>query len=142
MANPNPVPPPEETRWKPGQSGNPDGKPKGSKHLSTLIREIGENVDWSKTTLKNKDQLKEKYGNNGWKAIVYVAITKAMAGDPQAMKWLAENGFGKHLDITSGGEKLPTVIIGEQYAAKPNFRVDNNSAEATDVAEPSNPESS
>jgi hypothetical protein len=25
MANPNPPPPPEETRWKPGQSGNPGG---------------------------------------------------------------------------------------------------------------------
>jgi hypothetical protein len=25
MANPNPPDPPEETRWKPGQSGNPGG---------------------------------------------------------------------------------------------------------------------
>lgn len=79
---------------------------KGSKHLSTLIREIGENIDWDKTNLKNKDELKAKYGNNGWKAIVYVAWTKAMAGDPQAMKWLAENGFGKHVDITSKGESI------------------------------------
>jgi hypothetical protein len=29
-----------------------------------------------------------------------------MAGDPQAMRWLAENGFGKNVDITSGGEKI------------------------------------
>lgn len=84
---------------------------KGSKHLSTLIREIGESIDWDKTNLKNKDELKEKYGNNGWQALVYVAYTKAMAGDPQAMKWLAENGFGKNIDITSGGEKLNVALV-------------------------------
>lgn len=87
--------------------GSKGGKAKaGSKHLSTLIREIGESIDWDKTNLKNKEELKAKYGNNGWKAIVYVAWTKAMAGDPQAMKWLAENGFGKHMDITSNGETI------------------------------------
>ena len=110
MSNPNAIPP-EHGKFKPGQSGNPAGKPKGTKHLSTLIREIGENIDWSKTTLKNKDQMKELYGNNGWKAIVYVAMTKAMAGDPQAMKWLAENGFGKNIDITSGGEKINVALV-------------------------------
>lgn len=89
------------------EMGAKGGKAKaGSKHLSTLIREIGESIDWDKTNLKNKDELKAKYGNNGWKAIVYVAWTKAMAGDPQAMKWLAENGFGKHMDITSNGETI------------------------------------
>lgn len=82
---------------------------KGSKHLSTLIREIGENIEWDKTTLKNKDQLKQMYGNNGWKAIVYVAMTKAMAGDHNAMKWLSENSFGKHIDITSDGENINSV---------------------------------
>lgn len=47
----------------------------------------------------------------------------------------------KELDITSGGEKLPTVIIENNYGNKPNFRVDNT-AEADDMAEASNGESS
>jgi len=101
--------PNQDTQFKPGESGNPNGLPKGTKHLSTLIREIGENIDWDKTTLKNKDHLKELYGNNGWKAIVYVAMTKAMAGDHNAMKWLSENSFGKHIDITSDGENINKV---------------------------------
>lgn len=84
---------------------------KGSKHLSTLIREIGENIDWDKTTLKNKDQMKQLYGNNGWKAIVYVALTKAMAGDSKAMEWLAKNGYGTNIDITSNGETLKTALV-------------------------------
>lgn len=93
------------------ENGSKGGRAKkGSKHLSTLIREIGESIDWDKTNLKNKEELKAKYGNNGWKAIVYVAWTKAMAGDPQAMKWLAENGFGKQVDITSGGEPIKALV--------------------------------
>lgn len=112
MSNPNPPKEHQFTSETAKEMGSKGGKNKtGSKHLSTIIREIGENIDWSKTTLKNKDQMKELYGNNGWKAIVYVAMTKAMAGDPQAMKWLAENGFGKHVDITSDGEKLNVALV-------------------------------
>lgn len=40
---------------------------KGSRHLTTLIREIGYNFDWSKTTLKNKDELVKKYGKTSGK---------------------------------------------------------------------------
>lgn len=32
MANPNPPPPPEHTKWKAGQSGNPGGKPKSARN--------------------------------------------------------------------------------------------------------------
>lgn len=36
MANANPSP---ATRWKPGESGNPGGQPKGTPHLKTRIKE-------------------------------------------------------------------------------------------------------
>jgi hypothetical protein len=61
-----------------------------------------------------------------------------MTGDVQAMKWLAENGYGKHLDVTSDGDKLPTIIIESAYARKPNFRIDNEVAETDKLAENSN----
>lgn len=32
MANPNPLPPPPDKRWEPGQSGNPGGKPKAARN--------------------------------------------------------------------------------------------------------------
>ena len=35
MANPNPVPPPEHTRWKPGVSPNPGGRPTGARNRIT-----------------------------------------------------------------------------------------------------------
>jgi hypothetical protein len=35
MANPNPVPPPEHSRWQPGKSPNPGGKPTGARNRVT-----------------------------------------------------------------------------------------------------------
>lgn len=34
--------PPEEHKFRPGQSGNPKGRPKGSKNESTILRELME----------------------------------------------------------------------------------------------------
>lgn len=83
----------------------------GTKHLKTIIQEIGHNIDWDKTTLKNKDQMKAMYGNNAWSAITYVAVTKAMAGDPKAMDWLSKNGFGTNIDVTTDGQALQPILV-------------------------------
>ena len=95
------------------ENGAKGGKAKaGSKHLKTLIQEIGNNIDWDKTTLKDKDKMRETYGKNGWQALTYVAFTKALAGDPKAMDWLAKNGYGTSIDVTSDGQQLkPATII-------------------------------
>ena len=37
--------PPVETRFKPGQSGNPGGKPKGASTLAPMLRELARNPD-------------------------------------------------------------------------------------------------
>ena len=87
------------------------GANKGSLHLSTIIRELADDIDWDKTTLKNKDELKARYGKNGFKAVVYVALTKAMTGDVRAMDWLAKNGYGDKLDITTDGQALQPLLV-------------------------------
>lgn len=33
-------PPKKDTRFKPGKSGNPKGRPKGSKNRATLLEEV------------------------------------------------------------------------------------------------------
>lgn len=106
MAFPN-----DGVKFKPGESGNPEGKPKGSRHLSTIIRELENNIDWSKTNLKNKDELNQRFGKNGFKAVVYVALTKAIAGDTKAMEWLAKHGYGTNIDITSNGESIKGALV-------------------------------
>lgn len=121
--------PNKDTQFKPGKSGNPDGKPKGSRHLSTIIQELANDIDWDKTTLKNKDELKEKYGKNGFKAVAYVALTKAMTGDVRAMDWLAKHGYGDKVDITSNGQTLGDIDAAraEQLLRARRNRNSNNS---------------
>jgi len=126
----NPTPPVEHqfTSKNAAEMGARGGAAKaGSKHLSTLIREVLSDIDWDKTNLKNKEELRAKYGKNGWLAIVYVAHTKAMAGDPQAMKWLAENGYGKNVDITSNGKDIVVPILGG--IAKNDIQFDDSDKE-------------
>ena len=104
---------------------------KGAVNLNTAIREIGSKLDWNKTMLNDTD--KEKYqdlfGNNGWKALIYVAFSKAMEGDMKAFNWLSENGFGKHLKIeVEGGlfkkSEVRINVINSKYDEVPNISND------------------
>ncbi len=113
MANPNPVPPPKEGQWKPGQSGNPKGREPGTRSLSTIIRALTESPpDWGLLPLKGSAEMAEKYKNkSAWEAIIYVALGQAMAGDQQARDFLAKRGYGDKIDVdvTSGGKPIPIL---------------------------------
>lgn len=112
MAKEDNLTPFQEGEERAAEAGSKGGKAKaGSKHLSTLIREVVADIDWENTTLKNKAEIKEKFGKNGWKAIVYVAVTKAITGDTKAMDWLAKNGYGTKLDITTDDEPITGINV-------------------------------
>lgn len=82
------------------EMGARGGKAKaGSVHISTIIQQLQDGIDWDLTSLKSKAELKAKYGKNGMKALVYVAFSKAMAGDVKAMEFLAKNGYGSKIII-------------------------------------------
>lgn len=85
--------PPEETRWKPGQSGNPAGKPKGAIHLSTRIQNMLNDPDF-KAELLGKDGKIHNFKGNPAEAIIRTAILKAMSGDKQWAMWLSQTGYG------------------------------------------------
>lgn len=70
-----------------------------------------------------------------------VAAKKSLA-DVKEMTDRTEGKAPQSLDLTSGGEKLPTVIVESVYGTKPNFRVNNETAKTDDVAADSNPEQS
>ena len=93
--------------WQPGQSGNPAGKPKGTKHLSTHIRELMEDEDFVQKLRGGR-----VIQGPPVEAIVRTLMTKALYGDLRAFDLLAKYGYGTKVDITSGDQPIPIPILG------------------------------
>ncbi len=73
--------PPQNTRFKPGQSGNPRGKPKGAKNLATIVyNAINEKVVVTENGKRRKRSMLE--------VAVKQLINKAAMGDQKALTQL------------------------------------------------------
>jgi hypothetical protein len=75
--------PPEHTRFKPGKSGNPKGRSKGAKGLSTVFMEEAS----ERVTIKMGDR---SIKVTKLQAIMKRLFQKAMEGNAQAMSKIAE----------------------------------------------------
>ncbi len=87
MSNPATLNPP----WKPGQSGNPNGRPKGSVSLARIL----------------KEKLAENDGEAA-KAIVDAMIKDAKREDGQSRRLAIQYIDGKPKE--NGGEPIETVV--------------------------------
>lgn len=103
----------KKTRIKPGQVLNPKGRPKGAVNLKTLLGRLleDEGIDWAKVPTKNSPELAKKYGKRGWEAVVYVMFAKAVSGDVQAAKALADWMYGNKVDVTTDGAPLMPIAL-------------------------------
>lgn len=111
MSNPNPrTDHIEDTQWKPGQSGNPAGKPKGSIHISTHIRNLLEDEKFSPKIIDGK-----AFKGTPLKAIILTAMKKSHAGDTRWADWLAKYGYGQKLEVdhTTQGESIKSDVPSE-----------------------------
>ncbi len=73
--------PPRDTRFKIGRSGNPAGRPRGAKNLSTLLNStLNEPVSVSENGRRRKITKRE--------AILKQLVNKAAAGDPRSIQLL------------------------------------------------------
>lgn len=102
QSKPNPIP--NSKPFPPGVSGNPNGRPKGSRNRSTIVRE------WLEASYKKVNPIT---GQNETLQIqdhlVISLIGKALKGDVQAFRELFDSGHGKVselLDVTSKGESI------------------------------------
>jgi len=106
MPNPENI---EQHKFQPGESGNPSGRPKGSRNRSTLVRE------WLEVKQKEKNPLTGHVEELEQQDLITLAlIKKAKKGDVQAYKELMDSAHGKieqKTDITSKGQKLFQVNI-------------------------------
>ena len=79
----------KEHEFKKGQSGNPNGRPKGSKNRSTIARywlEINQNLK-NPLTGENENMSQEDL-------MTLALIKKAREGDVNAYKALMDSGYG------------------------------------------------
>lgn len=95
--------PNKDTQFKPGQSGNPAGKPKGAIHLSTHIQNMLNDEEFSMWLSDPREGFVE-YKGAPMKAIIKTALIKAAAGDKDAREWLAKYGYGQKLEVEHSGE--------------------------------------
>jgi Family of unknown function (DUF5681) len=70
--------PPLLTRWKPGQSGNPKGRPKGAKNIMTCFRqELNRKIDIRERGIVRRVTSRE--------AIAKTITNRALKGDPKLL---------------------------------------------------------
>ncbi len=75
--------------YKPGQSGNPNGRPKGSKNRSTIARQ------WLEVNQSLKNPITGENETMSQEDLMTLAlIKKAREGDVSAYKALMDSGYG------------------------------------------------
>ena len=112
------VPPPEHTRWQPGQSGNPGGRPRGSDVRAVLLRELAQG--WE------DDPEPDPELKSGKKAreIARALVESGLVGNRDVVMSLAEvinqaQGKPQEFVAHSGDVTARTVIVNKTTGAPP-----------------------
>lgn len=102
--------------WKPGQSGNPAGRPKGSKNNITLLRQALEG------------ELRVQIGPH-MAEVLLVAINMAKDGNESMIKLLVDKCLPTSKGDDNTGEESPKVqiMIGKMPERKEDISVNGES---------------
>ena len=96
--------PPVHTRFKPGQSGNPRGRPKGSSSMATLLEaELSRRVTVSENGRRVTVSKRE--------LVAKQAVNKAAAGDPRMLMLLLKQSGSNA--TASASDVASTVLDSE-----------------------------
>jgi len=94
-----------KTAWKPGQSGNPKGRPPAGWSWAELLREAGEEID-----KKSGKPFKELVSKKLWK--------KCMEGDVRAIKELMNRMDGMPLQKVEAKVRGDLIVRQTTYKKK------------------------
>lgn len=94
--------------WPPGVSGNPNGRPKGSRNLKTIIRDMLDSMDTYQLLPENYPRDK----GTPLEAIVCALTVKAMEGDTKAADTLLKYAIDRDdpVDEPTGFFSRPTEL--------------------------------
>lgn len=96
--------------WEAGQSGNPSGRPVGSRNRSTIVKE------WLSVQQKVKNPITGETETLDQADMMTLAlIAKARKGDVNAYKELMDSGFGKVKDVVDSNVKVSNFSIKDIY---------------------------
>lgn len=101
-------------KFQPGESGNPNGLPKGYKHINTWVQEILHDENFEAWITDPKEGV-IKFKGAPIKAIIKAQTIKAVHGDTKAYDSLVKSGF----IMKTEQEQTGTVtIVTRKYNAK------------------------
>jgi hypothetical protein len=102
-----------EPRWETGQSGNPNGRPKGSKNRSTIARR------WLEVNQNLKNPLTGESETMSQEDLMTLAlIKKAREGDTNAYKALMDSGYGAPVQQIDNDITIKEFDISKLYNAE------------------------
>jgi hypothetical protein len=119
-------------RWKPGQSGNPNGAPTKARRMSDEIRaildmEIPPTVLYKLNKHLKKKKLQElESGVTFRQAVAFQLIVKGMGGDVTALREVGDRDEGRptqRVEVESKEDRDITIRIIEENQRDPSRRI-------------------
>ena len=134
--------PPKRTRFKPGQSGHPSGRPRGQRNFRTAVREALK----EKITIREGDRTRTVSKMDG---IIQVTFNKALKGDPrglvaflQLVRWAGlmdeEPELSSAESIGAEDEAILTAFL-ERHGLKPSENAPAGAEDAPPRPQKKNP---
>ena len=118
--------PPKHTRFKPGQSGNPRGRPKGTNNLKTdLMEELRENI-----VIREGDQ---SHKVSKQRAFVKTLVARTLKGDARSATLLTSMMM-RLLETGEGAPDVEDALVDDEleilgaFADRVKRGVDRNAA--------------
>lgn len=99
-----------EAPWAKGQSGNPNGRPKGSKNRSTIAKKWLEVMGKYKNPITNEEDISVE------DAITLAQIKKAMKGDSNAYKHVMDSAYGTPTSHVENTHEVKPFDIKQLYS--------------------------
>lgn len=103
------IPNEEKGQFKPGQSGNPKGRPKGARNRSTIVRR------WLETVSEGTNPVTGEFDPDMTveDKMTAAIIQKALSGDSGAYARLMDSAYGRPEQqvISTGTQDVRTKII-------------------------------